>query len=233
MSNKHNLPIQKGSTVYRVSTGEPHTVRSTRVGASRFGLGQTATVVLKEGGWEFSMTRSAVDAPWELTVGARLDWALKQDATLAAKWAETLAKRETKQRADDAVMEQRRALRLKHRDTLNALPKVETTRRDGKPGIKLTWTVLEGGSNSQDVPPVLVQRTNEAQVSVYKLDRRLINENGTFDYNDQLTGVNWSAMGTQSVEVARAYANAILEAADLAERANRRALKASKRTTTK
>jgi hypothetical protein len=85
----------------------------------------------------------------------------------------------------------------------------------GEDEVRLSITTTEVHRKTDEV----ADHISEVRVSVYQTTKRLVDEQGEFVYVP-VWNVNWSALGTQSPAVARAYALAILAAADLADERN-------------
>ena len=199
------MTIKKGDTIYRKADGQPIPVISTRNmrdGAIlRLYLGRPTT------------GRHADIYKGELSEYS--NYSLTQTPELARKWADTLQERADEQAERDAERDRERLTRLANRDRLNAPPRITEPMYHGDES-RITLTHCE-----QDRTGAIVEQTRHYGASIWQDSERLVGEDGEYIYRHASTwGVNWSALGTQSPEVARAYARAILAAADLAEARN-------------
>ena len=194
------MSITKGDILYRKADGQPIPVLRTRKlqdGITRLYLGHPAR------------GRQA-DVYWG-ELGEYSDYTPTQTPELAQLWANTLKERAERLARCEAEREAERAFRLANRVVLNLPPEagpMTTTER----GVSVPiWAMVQSDKDLE-----LVEESRTLEVEIYKVGRRVIDEAGESVYTKAYQ-VNWSAMGNQSPAVARAYARAILAAADLAE----------------
>jgi hypothetical protein len=197
------MTIKKGDTLYHTETGRPNVVARTR----KANLGpkfDTTRITLADGDYFHSSPAKPFNAKW---TGV-------QTPELALKWARELRKRETELAEREAERERRRLVRVANRDRLNAPPSVTAPVVVGDE-VRVSITTAETDRRTGEVE----DHTSEVRASVYAYPDYLISEDG--EHTHRMTyGVNWSALGTQSPAVARAYALAIIAAADLADARN-------------
>lgn len=197
------MTVKKGDTIYRKSDGQPIPVVKTRKlqdGATRVYLGHP-----REG--------DTFDVQGD-TLGTTR-YSLTQTPELAQLWADTLKARADERAEADALRERERLFRLANRDALNA-PEIVTAPevQEGWKGEAVLIGVRYPDVTRDGLNVEIVERFYS--VSVYDTPVNEVDESGNWK-NRRVWGVNWSALGTQSPAVARAYARAILAAADLAE----------------
>ena len=198
------MTIKKGDTIYRKDDGQPIPVISTRKlqgEVVRLYLGRPTT------------GRHADLHFGEL--GEYSGYSLTQTPELARKWADTLQERAEEQAERDAERDSARLTRLANRDRLNAPPRTTEPYYNGDESrISLTYC-------EQDRTGAIVEQTRHYGASIYRDSDRIVGEDGEYIHRWAAGwGVNWSALGTQSPALARAYARAILAAADLADERN-------------
>jgi hypothetical protein len=204
------MTIKKGDTLYRISSGEPMRVAKTRKLAD--GLTRLYIVCLDS---DYTQDEADVDEAGAFV--RRTSHGLRpartqyytptQTPELAQLWADTL-----KERAQwEAEREAERLFRLANRDALNAPEVVGEPVADELRVLVGVQSVALGRDRLS-----LETREHTHQVSIFNTAVQVVDETGEFTHPRAYL-VNWSALGNQSPAVARAYAHAILAAADLAE----------------
>ena len=208
------MTIQKGDTLYRTENGEPSQVeRITKQRAGTYHGGQVK-VTMSSGDYFYLAV-----VPPERGSPLPSRYSLTQTPELALKWAKELQAREDSRAAIVARFETERLTRLANRDAINApatcsAPEVRTG-DDGEPNeVRITVTTTEATRAGE-----VKEYARNYAASVFQQSRKNVGDDGEWDYVREW-GVNWSAMGTTSPEIARAYALAILAAADLADARN-------------
>lgn len=193
---------QKGDILYHKTSGRPSRVVRTRkvlTGSKLEGTGYT----LACGDWFVISAVRPESAQWTAT----------STPELARRWAEHL-ECEARDRAAYAERIERDCVaRLEHRDRLNAEPEVTPPHIDGD-DVRISAT-----STRQTRTGDITEHTAQYAASIFAQSLKRVGEDGEYTYVREY-GVNWSALGTQSPAIARAYARAILAAADLADERN-------------
>lgn len=194
------MSVKKGDTIYRKSDGQPVQVLSTRAlrgEVTRLYLGHPCH-------------NRSVDL-YKGRLSEYADWSLTQTPELAQRWADTLRERAEAQAEQDREREQRKANRIAHRDTYNTPenPSEPEQVRDNE--VRVTYNTVREGD---DGTPIVGTRSLE--VTIYHTPGLEMTEQGEWS-RERVACVNWSALGSVTPAVARAYAKAILMAADIAE----------------
>lgn len=200
------MTVKKGDTLFSTENGEPVQVeRMVKGRAGTYRVGRI-NVTMSNGDRFYLVTEQGSPLPTRYT--------LTQTPELARLWARELRKRETERAEREAERERQRLVRIANRDRLNAPPSVTAPVVVGDE-VRVSITTAETDRRTGEVE----DHTSEVRASVYAYPDYLISEDG--EHTHRMThGVNWSALGTQSPAVARAYAHAILAAADLADARN-------------
>ena len=205
------MTIKKGDTLYSTENGEPVQVEKLvkgRAGTYRAGR---INVTMSDGDRFYLVTEQGSPLPSRYTT--------TQTPELALKWAKELQARADSRAAMVARFETERLTRLANRDAINApatcsAPEVRTG-DDGEPNeVRITVTTTEATRAGE-----VKEYARNYAASVFQQSRKNVGDDGEWDYVREY-GVNWSAMGTTSPEIARAYALAIIAAADLADARN-------------
>lgn len=194
--------VKKGDILYHRETGRPSAVKSVRkllVGSKL----EQRRVALTCGDW----FRLSGDRP------ESAQWTDTQTPELARAWAKELERVAANRVEFEQRLELKRLARLANRDRLNAEPHITIPTYEGDEA-RITLSYVE-----QDRAGEIVARTMHYGASVYQQHVRRVGEDGEQDYKLEWL-VNWSALGSQSTAIARAYAHAILAAADLADERN-------------
>ena len=200
------MTIKKGDTLYRIESGEPVKVYSVRAMPNT--QGNHVRLYLDRCG----TYRNQAD----LFFGKLSEYSaysLTQTPELARLWADTLQERADHDAELEQAKERKRLTRLTNRDRLNAPPTVSEPVVMGDE-VRVTLTYCE-----QDRDGDIITQTRRLEANVWEDRERMVGENGEYVWGREY-GVNWSALGTQSPAVARAYALAIIAAADLADARN-------------
>jgi len=198
------MTIKKGDTLYHTETGRPNVVARTR----KANLGpkfDTTRITLADGDYFHSSPAKPFNAKWTNV----------QTPELAMAWAKELQRQADARAELEAERERRRLVRIANRDRLNAPPSVTAPVVVGDE-VRVSITTAETDRRTGEVE----DHTSEVRASVYAHPNYLISEDGEHTHHRMTYGVNWSALGTQSPAVARAYALAIIAAADLADARN-------------
>ena len=194
------MSITKGDILYRKADGQPIPVLRTRKlqdGITRLYLGHP-------------VRGRQADVYWG-ELGEYSDYSLTQTPELAQLWANTLKEYAERHAEQKAKWEAQRVFALANRDALNA-PEIVGEPWDDELRVLFGVQSVELGSDALS----LETREHFHEVMVANSYRWMIDEAGEIGYT-HACGVNWSTLGPQSPAVARAYARAILAAADLAE----------------
>lgn len=194
------MTIKKGDTIYRKSDGQPVPVLSTR-------KMQGEIVRLYLGHPVNGRTADLYCGQ----LGEYSDFSLTQTPELAQLWADTLKERAERQAEYERERAQRKANRIAHRDTYNAPENPSEPEQVRKNEVRITYNTVR---EDEDGTPIVGTRSLE--VTIYPTAGMEMTEQGEWS-RERVACVNWSAIGSVTPAVARAYANAILLAADIAE----------------
>lgn len=202
------MTIKKGDTLYRTENGEPVKVHSVRAMPNT--QGRHVRLYFVSGTYRNQNRTDLFDGK----LPEYSNYSLTQTPELARLWADTLQERADHDAKLEQAEERKRLTRLTNRDRLNAPPIVSQPVVVGDE-VRVSITTAETDRRTGEVE----DHTSEVRASVYAYPDYLISEDG--EHTHRMTyGVNWSALGTQSPAVARAYALAIIAAADLADARN-------------
>lgn len=200
------LTATKGTILYHRDTGRPSVVKATRKVLTGSKLAGTR-YTLACGDW-FVISEQRPES---------IQWTDTQTPELARKWAKQLEQDAADRAERVRFIEAERLTRLANRDRLNAPPHITIPEYDGDE-CRITLTYAE-----QNRAGDIITTTRQYAANIYQQHTRRVGEDGEWTRTQEWL-VNWSALGSVSPEVARAYALAILDAADLAAQRNGSAL---------